>query len=371
MATTSVTSGQIVDNATIAAGNTEVVFAGGTTNHNVLTGTGQEIVSSGGHANTTSLTSAGSVLTVDAGGSATLPIISAGTLVVSAGAVMNGGINFTQNYSGTIHLDETLPNDVINNFLPGDAIVFSAGADPGLSLNTLLVNGVNVTVTEGLNIYQLNIANAPTDHLTLADTANGYLELVAATCYLAGTHIATPAGETSVEALAIGDVVLTASGQQRPVKWIGKRSYAPRFAATAAQLQPVLFRAGSLAENVPHRDLTVSPEHAMFLDGVLVPAYLLLNGSTVVRAPVTGAIEYFHVELDTHDVLLAEGAPSESFVDDDSRLLFQNAAEFAALYPQDARKQPGFCAPRVTHGYALEAIRIRLAARGDVAAVAA
>jgi ELWxxDGT repeat protein len=178
-------------------------------------------------------------------------------------------------------------------------------------------------------------------------------------CYVAGTHILTDHGERDVSALSIGDAVVTVSGETRPVKWLGHRRYAGRFLAANPNVQPIRFRAGSLGNGLPRRDLLVSPEHAMFLDGVLVPARALANGSTVVRDRVE-RVDYFHVELETHDVLLAEGAPSESFLDDDSRGMFHNASEFAALY-HDAPDPGTFYAPRVTEGYELEAIRRRLA----------
>ena len=107
----------------------------------------------------------------------------------------------------------------------------------------------------------------------------------------------------------------------------------------------------------------------MFLDERLIPARCLLNGSTIVRDRVE-RVDYYHVELDSHDVLLAEGAPSESFMDDDSRGVFHNAREFAVLYP-NAAKPYGFCAPRVEQGAQLEAIRRRLAATASNAAQAA
>ncbi len=104
----------------------------------------------------------------------------------------------------------------------------------------------------------------------------------------------------------------------------------------------------------------------MFLDGLLIPARCLVNESTIVRARVD-QVHYHHVELDIHDILLAEGAPSESFMDDDSRGVFHNAHEFDALYP-DAARPDGFCAPRVEQGAELEAIRQRLAVvAGEVA----
>ena len=178
-------------------------------------------------------------------------------------------------------------------------------------------------------------------------------------CYCPGTLILTDRGEMLVEILAIGDTVVTASGRHRAVKWIGRRSYAGRFLAANPNVQPIRFQAGSLEDGLPRRDLLVSPEHAMFIDGVLIPARCLVNGNTIAQKRGLKRVDYFHVELDTHDVLLAEGASSESYLDDDSRGMFHNASEYAALYP-DASRPDGFCAPRVEQGAELEAIRRRL-----------
>ena len=192
------------------------------------------------------------------------------------------------------------------------------------------------------------------------NTENGsFGQWSSAPCYVTGARILTQRGEMPVEMLSIGDTVITASGEHRSIKWIGTRSYAGRFLAANPNVQPIRFCTGSLGGGLPRRDLLVSPEHAMFLDGVLIPARYLVNGSTIVRDHLE-RVDYFHVELESHDVLLAEGAPSESFMDDDSRGLFHNAAEFKTMY-RDAPRPAGFCAPRVESGFELEAIRRRLA----------
>jgi ELWxxDGT repeat protein len=226
-------------------------------------------------------------------------------------------------------------------------------------------------ITDGTTggTYELNgIAgmSTGTGGLNPGNIATTYLT---APCYCPGTLIQTSRGDVPVEILAIGDTVITASGEYRLIKWLGRRSYAGRFLAANPAAQPIRFRAGSLGGGLPRRDLLVSPEHAMFLDSLLVPARALVNGSTIVRDRVA-RVDYFHVELDSHDVLLAEGAPSESFMDDGSRGIFHNASEFGVLYP-DAPEPGTFCAPRVTEGYELEAIRRRLAEVAGEIAVAA
>ena len=300
-----------------------------------------------------------------------LASIVGGTLeLASAGAAGDATIGFV-NVSAlaqTLKVDGSVgPLTTISNFNADDTIDLA-----GLSFgNTAApsVSGNTVIVTEGNTTESLLIDGASNDSFALlSDGAAGtYLRIA---CYCSGTLILNVRGETPVQDLQIGDTVVVGSGERRPIRWIGRRSYVGRFLAANPSVQPIRFCPGSLGEDLPRRDLLVSPEHAMFLDGLLVPARCLVNGSTIVQERALPRVDYFHIELDSHDVLLAEGAPSESFVDDDSRGMFHNASEYAALYP--GAPMPGsFCAPKVDEGYQLEAIRRRLAAlAGEIAAAA-
>ncbi len=231
--------------------------------------------------------------------------------------------------------------------------------------------------TDQLSLYELGSLDATVQlsgdytgeffHLSEANFTGYYSTLITVDttppCYCRGTLILTDRGEIPVEHLRIGDHVVTFSGAVRPIRWIGQRSYDGRFAASNRDVLPVLIRAGALADGVPRRDLSVSPLHAMFLDDALVPAAALVNGVSITRMPNVEQVEYFHIELETHDVILAEGAPAETFADEDGRLIFHNAAEYAVLYPDAAPQPARYCAPRLEDGPALEALRHRIAAR--------
>ena len=241
----------------------------------------------------------------------------------------------------------------------------STAADLQSTSAFTFTSGGNTYIVSNGPLHESNSADVTVGNLTaliggISDTGlvAGADDYVA--CYAAGTRITTPSGERAVEALAIGDSVTTASGLARSIRWIGTRSYGGRFLKGKQHLLPILFRVGSLGENLPRRDLRVSSRHAMFLDGVLVPAEELVNGSSIVRDNAASSVSYFHIELDRHDLIIAEGAISESFVDDNSRCMFLNAADYDRLYPDAPRPMAIYCAPRVTDGYRLEAIRRRL-----------
>jgi hypothetical protein len=142
-------------------------------------------------------------------------------------------------------------------------------------------------------------------------------------CFAEGTMIATPSGETAVESLKAGDLVLTMSGEAKPVRWLGRSTMVARFCDPLAGA-PILIRKDALGEGAPTRDLRLSPCHALFIEGILVQASALVNGSSIVREEMPERIVYYHVELENHELLLAEGVASESFVDNVDRMRFDN-----------------------------------------------
>jgi len=187
-------------------------------------------------------------------------------------------------------------------------------------------------------------------------------------CFAAGTRIATPGGETPIEALQPGDLVLTADGAAEPVLFLGRRHIVLAGHPQAAEMAPVCITAGALGDGLPRRDLVVSPDHCLFLDGALVPARLLVNGTTITRDRRRAEVTWFHVELPRHAVILAEGAPAESWLDTGNRAWFENAPVpllrvagnlDATGTGWDATRA---CAPLVHGGPRLAAIRARLGA---------
>jgi hypothetical protein len=206
------------------------------------------------------------------------------------------------------------------------------------------------------------------DFMHRADAATGsFITTSVVACFAAGTAIRTMRGEVCVEHLRIGDRVVRAAGGVRPVVWIGHRRVDIARHPSPELVMPVRVRRGAFADGVPCRDLWLSPDHAVFVDDMLVPIRQLINGASIARI-ARDEITYFHVELDRHDVLLAEGLAAESYLDTGNRHAFANAGGTVALHP-------GFDRERSVDGRAalsIEADRIeplwrRLAARAVAA----
>jgi hypothetical protein len=160
-------------------------------------------------------------------------------------------------------------------------------------------------------------------------------------CFLGGTLISTPRGEVCIENLQIGDRVETVRGTPVQIKWIGRHVYKRSTLAWDASIVPIRVARHALDQTTPHRDLYLSPGHALLIDGVLIRVKDLVNGLSIAPSPPANSdmIEYFHIVLDTHEVIFAEGAPAETFlVRQENHESFTNFAEFARLYPSHSAR---------------------------------
>jgi hypothetical protein len=196
------------------------------------------------------------------------------------------------------------------------------------------------------------------------NAGNGQVS-IALVCYRRGTCILTPTGEVAIEKLRIGDLVVTADRRARPVRWLGRRAVACSGHPDPQSAWPVRIAAGAVAEDQPSRDLWVSPGHSIRVDDVLIQAECLLNGATISQEPCD-YVEYWHVELDSHDLLFANGLAAESYLDTGNRSSFINGGRFVQAYP-DFR--PAYwadtCLPLILEGPRIAQAKAALLARAE------
>jgi hypothetical protein len=184
------------------------------------------------------------------------------------------------------------------------------------------------------------------------------------TCFARGTRLAGPAGEIAVEELKAGDILLTVTGAHRRIVWIGHRQVDCTRHPDGRQVWPVRVKAGAFGPNLPKRDLLLSPQHAIFAEGVLIPVKALVNRRSI-RQEACPRIEYFHVEMVRHELLLAEGLPTESYLDTGDRACFANGGGVLALHPDFSRWvwDGRACAELKVVGPEVDATRARLETR--------
>jgi hypothetical protein len=170
-------------------------------------------------------------------------------------------------------------------------------------------------------------------------------------CFLRGTTILTADGGRRIEDLAIGDLLLTVFGGVRPIQWIGRYPFRKSDLSKPwpKDVRPIRVARSALSPDVPHADLYVTAEHALLIDGLLIPAGNLTNGTTITRheARDVEELEYFNIKIEGHDVIYAEGAPVETLRDVDESAA--NFAEYFRMYGNPKRQETR-CAPWVSYG---------------------
>ena len=267
----------------------------------------------------------GGLLTLDNFAAAANTTIAGGTFDVM-GPDSGVGLVAFSGPNGRLELGNGVTDTTpITGFSTGDSI--SISAIPNGEGATLGIAGDEVIITGGGASETLNIVGASMDQLSLTQVdGSTTLQCV---CFLPGTAIATPLGQRPIETLRPGDMVLTVKGgSAQPVRWLGRQTIVTQF-ADHRRVAPICIRRGALDEDLPQRDLLVSPDHAIMVAGVFVQAGALVNGVSIVRqdTAMPERFVYYHIELADHALILAEGVPAETFIDNVDRLAFDNWGE--------------------------------------------
>ena len=250
----------------------------------------------------------------------------AGTTAASLGGFGSSITNFTQlvfdnGSKWTVSGDGAGFNAMTNiaGFASNDTIEVT-----DFVANSFTVSSNELVLTSGGSHVTLAIDGITAGNADVTSSVSN--TFVTEICFVAGTCIATPSGQVPVECLAVGDMVLTLRGQAKPIVWIGKgKCLATRGRRNAANV--VVIRQNAISDNVPNRDLHVTKGHALYFGehDLLIPAEHLVNHRSIEWDDRAREVEIYHLELATHDVLLADGAPAESYRDDGNRWLFRNA----------------------------------------------
>ncbi len=315
-----------------------------------------------------------------------------GSVLVSRGRVT---INSLVQGSGTIAVQDNGFVDLNSGVLAGQVVALNGsgtvdlaipqlfqGTITGLTTGTVLhLDTAATAVSYSNNVLTMRLGGGQTfdlnivGSLTLEDfivnsgtTGTTITTDLPAPCFAAGTLIRTDKGDVAVESLRAGDrIQVESDAMPSDVVWIGQRAVDCARHPDPAAVWPIRVDAGAFGPGQPARDLYLSPDHAVFFQDVLIPVKHLLNGKTIARVP-TDHVSYYHVELATHAVILAEGLPVESYLDTGDRDNFANAGPVMRLFPvfgadpnliRDARA----CAPLVVTGPAVAAARALTASR--------
>ena len=348
------------------SGNTtnegSIVISNGNDNDNVfadLTNTG--ILAASGRGTTVQVYGLDNTGTISVGNEALLGVNN------SASAL--GTVSFLDD-AGTLSLDDVIGNasGTLKHFQKGDAIdLGGSGHSIDHSRNTLTLSQ-DGNVVDSFTLTGQDYTNAT---FTLTPNSNGEVLTTDAPCFCAGTHILTDHGERTVDDLVVGDLVVT--GQDgvetlMPVRWIGRRHIVIARHAEPEHVEPIRIACDAIATGLPAHDLLVSPDHALYLDGLLIQARQLVNHMTITRDISRVSVTYYHVELDRHSILRADGLPCESYLDTGNRGQFDPTGNLVSLHNLTGvhcRQQS--CAPFATSATMVQPVWKRLAERARAA----
>jgi hypothetical protein len=251
------------------------------------------------------------------------------------------------------------------NLIPGTHFTLDAAQQLVLKEVDQALFGTAAAADGAAVDFAFTLRQNPNSNTPFVDTVITTLNEPINPCFAAGTRILTANGEIPVEALNIGDTLITHDGEEHPILWIGRRTINLTTHPRPETVRPVIIEPGALAENTPARRFTLSPDHALYLEGVLVPAKELLNWNSIRQDTTATTITYYHLELARHGIIFAEATPAETYLDTGHRGAFDNADTTVVAHPalMQQRRTTESCAPLCLAGPQLAQIRQRIAAR--------
>ena len=264
---------------------------------------------------------------------------------------------------------------VVTNFASHDAITFGTSflaAKTYTNAYDAAAHTLTIPKSAGGNYVFNNFTIAAGASTTFQVTDTSTTSTIESVCYARGTMIRTPDGELPVEKLRPGKQVITlVDGQEVPrtVKWVGHRRIDLTKHPRSETVAPIRVERDAFADNVPHRDLLLSPDHAVFFDGKLICVRQLVNGSTIRWERGWTSVDYYHVELEQHAILFAEGLTVESYLDTGNRGFFANSGVPLVLHPdlpnenRYPTREAGSCVPFVWNESSVLPVWQRLADR--------
>ncbi|EHD14915.1 hypothetical protein CIN_08470 [Commensalibacter intestini A911] len=411
-----VRSGAIVSGTTVNSGANLSIYANGVTHSTIISDAGtlfnvastgsaintsvtngaSMVVLSGGIASTTTVDNDGIVSVLSGGTLYQTNVNSNGLLVINSGGILKDTVYISNGGSATIwasaggsvsligdqntNLTLTgLENGGNTTVVIGDFTGVEAGNSDSITLEginqqdvTLVeykdANGndspdhVTLTLKDGSTIT-LNIVGAEDSGYSLSTSGNG--SLVYEVCFLTGTLIRTLLNdEIKVEDLRVGDSVMTYDWQNnqevaKAVKWVGYKHVVvdPQAPYDDVAGYPVRISKNAIAENVPHKDLLVTPEHCLFFNGSFVPARMLVNNYSIFYDHSITEYTYYHVETEEHSVIWADGMLTETYLDTGNRKVFKQYQDTATLFAQSSDLkswEDDACAPLLTDRSVIE-----------------
>ena len=357
-------------NATVLSGRLQAVTNGGHAYNVAVSGGGMQVTSSGGKLTHTQL-NPGATLSALSGSivdhaevrsGASFYVASgavADTTVISSGAVLtlqSGGIltETILSSGGRIDLDGLSYSD-------GETATFvsSGGA-------------YYLNVTSGGNVVYSTRMQGDYSSNGVAlkkDDDGSTIAALGPVCFLGGSLIQTPTGEVVVEDLRAGDkvvVIRDGTEQVERLNWVGRKKVQVRKGPYLVEAgYPVRICKGAVSERAPHTDLLLTPEHCLYLNGVFIPVRMLVNGGSIAYATDITSYDYYHVETANHDVIVANGLTTESYLDTGNRNSFAQPGSIAHFSTVAKSWEHDASAPLVTDRAVVEPVHARLAQRSE------